>query len=130
MATAMEARSATCGIYVCREAAGFAKEIGEWEQGEVGRGAWIACTSSLLQVALRFAVIQQRLAAVRATQPEVDVGSVTTQVQRIRTALSESIEERSQFGYIFSGNSPFGNSVLWHAISSKTPRCRLSQASL
>src|SRR2546422_7342904 len=42
----------------------------------------------------------------------------------------EGIKENSQFGYIFSGNSPFGNSVLWDSISSNTPRCRLSQASL
>jgi hypothetical protein len=84
----LNSRSANYGIWVSKTAAGYAKEIGEWAEGEADGRPWLACTFDLLPVALRFAVVQQRLTALRQEQPEVNAGSIVAQVQRIRTAVA------------------------------------------
>lgn len=87
IAQAMAERGANYGLYVSRGIDGLAKEVGEWAEGACDRGPFVACTYELLNIALRFALVQQRLAALRAARPEVDAATLEAQVQRMRTAL-------------------------------------------
>lgn len=84
---AMAVREANSGIYLSRSRDGLANEIGEWAEGETERGPFIACTHDHLITALRFLMVQKRLASLRAAAPEVDSASIEAQIQRIRTAL-------------------------------------------
>jgi hypothetical protein len=47
----------------------------------------VACTQQHLITAVRFLIVQRRLATLRATAPEVDPASIEQQVKTIRTAL-------------------------------------------
>lgn len=88
MATKMAARSASAGIYVCRTQHGLSlREIGEWAEGSCDYGPWVACTHQHLQTAVRFLIVQRRLAVLRESAPEVDSASIEQQVKAIRTAL-------------------------------------------
>ncbi len=84
---AMAVREANSGIYLSRSRDGLANEIGEWAEGETERGPFIACTHDHLITALRFLMVQKRLASLRAAAPEVDSASIEAQIQRIRTTL-------------------------------------------
>lgn len=84
---AMAVRQANSGIYLSRSRDGLANEIGEWAEGETERGPFIACTHEHLITALRFLMVQMRLASLRAAAPEVDSASIEAQIQRIRTSL-------------------------------------------
>ena len=87
LTTAMVERQADAAVYVSRSGDGLAKEIGEWAEGESERGPWVACTNDHLITAFRFLIVQERLKHLRASAPEVDAGSIMTQLQRIRTTL-------------------------------------------
>jgi hypothetical protein len=50
-------------------------------------GSFVACTHENLFLALRWIVIQKRLAQSQQKSPEVDAAAIQRQVQRIRTAL-------------------------------------------
>ena len=63
-------------IYVSRTPDGLGKEIGEWAEGTCDRGAFVACAHPNLVTALRFLVVHERLARLRASQPEVDSAHV------------------------------------------------------
>lgn len=81
-------RGATAALYVSRSRDGLAKEIGEWAEGEIERGPYVATTQAHLITAVRFLIVQQQLAALRAAQPEIDAVAVQGQLGRIRTALA------------------------------------------
>jgi hypothetical protein len=81
-------RNADCGIYLSRSQSGLSsREIGDWGEGSCNYGTWIACTHEHLLTAVRFLVVQQRLAALRAATPQVDSACVEQQLKAIRTAL-------------------------------------------
>jgi len=84
---AMTERDAGAAIYLAETRAGFAKEIGEWAEGETERGPWVATLPEMLPIALRYIVVQKSLAAARAAHAQVDEQAVCGQLQRIRTAL-------------------------------------------
>lgn len=88
LTVAMAERQAGAAVYVSRTRDGLAKEIGEWAEGECEHGPWVACTDEHLTTALRFTVVRERLAALRAAAPEVNAASIEAQLQRIRTALA------------------------------------------
>jgi len=85
---AMAERGAGGAIYVSCTSDGFAKEIGEWAEGECEHGRFVACTHYHLITAIRFLIVQERLAALRAASPEVDATSIEAQIQRVRTSLA------------------------------------------
>jgi hypothetical protein len=88
MATKIAQRNANAGIYVSRTLDGLsAREIGEWAEGACDYGPWVACTLQHLTTAVRFLIVQRRLASLRAVAPEVDSASIEQQVKAIRTAL-------------------------------------------
>ncbi len=88
MAVKIAQRNANAGIYVSRTLDGLsAREIGEWAEGACDYGPWVACTQQHLTTAVRFLIVQRRLAALRAVSPEVDSASIEQQVEAIRTAL-------------------------------------------
>ena len=84
----MAERGAGAAIYVSCTPDGFAKEIGEWAEGECEHGKFVACTHDHLITAIRFLIVQERLAALRAASPEVDATSIEAQIQRVRTSLA------------------------------------------
>lgn len=88
MATKLAQRGANAGIYLSRTQDGLSlREIGEWAEGTSDRGLWVACTQRHLITAVRFLIVQRRLATLRAAAPEVDSASIEQQVKAIRTAL-------------------------------------------
>jgi tetrahydromethanopterin S-methyltransferase subunit B len=88
MAAKMAERGANAGIYLSRTQDGLSlREIGEWAEGTSDRGLWVACTQQHLITAVRFLIVQRRLAALRAAAPEVDSASIEQQVKAIRTSL-------------------------------------------
>jgi hypothetical protein len=60
---------------------------GEWADGNTDSGPFVACTHENLSIALRWLIIQNRIAQVDKTCAEVDSATVLRQVQRIRTSL-------------------------------------------
>jgi hypothetical protein len=88
MASKLAQRGADAGIYLPRTQDGLSlREIGEWAEGASDQGPWVACTHQHLITAVRFLIVQRRLASLRATAPEVDSASIEEQVKAIRTAL-------------------------------------------
>jgi tetrahydromethanopterin S-methyltransferase subunit B len=88
MASKLAERGANGGIYLSRTQDGLSlREIGEWAEGISDRGLWVACTQQHLITAVRFLIVQRRLATLRAAAPEVDSASIEQQVKAIRTAL-------------------------------------------
>jgi hypothetical protein len=87
LAKAMSERGATAAIYVSKQSDGLGKEIGDWAEGATNRGPFVACTHNNLFTALRFLMVQERLAQLRATLPEIDSAQLESQIQRIRTSL-------------------------------------------
>jgi hypothetical protein len=88
MAAKLAERGANAGIYLSRTQDGLSlREIGEWAEGTSDRGLWVACTQQHLITAVRFLIVQRRLAALRAAAPEVDSASIEQQVKAIRTSL-------------------------------------------
>lgn len=87
LTASMGERKANAAVYVSRSRDGLAKEIGEWAEGENELGPWVACTNEHLVTAIRFLIVQERLRQLGKSTPEVDAGSIMTQLQRIRTTL-------------------------------------------
>jgi hypothetical protein len=83
----MAERNATAAIYLSKTAAGLATEIGEWADGTTDSGPFVARTHENLAVALRWLIIQKRIAHCEESMAKVDSAAVLQQVQRIRTAL-------------------------------------------
>ena len=84
---AIAERSANAAIFVSRNRAGLANEIGEWAEGECELGLFVACTHEHLVMALRFLIVQSRLAALCRAEVEIDSARIEAQLQRIRTTL-------------------------------------------
>lgn len=87
LSKAMAERKATSGIYLSKTAAGLAVEIGEWADGTTDSGPFVACTHENLAVAIRWLIIQSRIAQADKTGAAVDSTAILQQVRRIRTAL-------------------------------------------
>lgn len=87
LSKAMSERGANAAIYVSKQSDGLAKEIGDWAEGATSRGAFVACVHTNLFTALRFLLVQERIAQLRATVPEIDSAQIEIQIQRIRTSL-------------------------------------------
>ena len=66
MATKLAQRNADAGVYLSRTQDGLSlREIGEWAEGLCDYGPWVACTQQHLITAIRFLIVQRRLAALR-----------------------------------------------------------------
>ena len=86
---AMAERSADAAIYLSHTRDGLGNDIGEWAEGDLDRGPYVACTREHLVTALRFLLTQKHLAALRASNPEVNSASIEAQLGRVRTALDK-----------------------------------------
>jgi hypothetical protein len=84
---AMAQRGANAAIFLSRTRNGLRQEIGEWAEGEGNQGSWVATTHDLLTLAIRYLIMQQRLTALRASQPEINVIALCAQIERMRTTL-------------------------------------------
>ena len=84
---AMAEREASAGLYLSKTRLGLGTEIGEWADGITDRGPFVACIHENLSLALRWLVIQRRIALNQDKAKEVDSASIQAQVQRIRTSL-------------------------------------------
>jgi len=88
MATKLAQRNADAGVYLSRTQDGLSlREIGEWAEGQCDYGPWVACTQQHLITAVRFLIVQRRLAALRAAALELDSASIEQHVKTIRTSL-------------------------------------------
>jgi hypothetical protein len=102
LAGAMAERGANAAIYLSRSLDGLAKEIGEWAEGTSERGSWVATTDEHLFIALRFLLVEHRLATVHESLPEVDRAALEAQIERIRTALKRVTNINRRVGEIRS----------------------------
>ena len=84
---AMTQYGANAAIFLSRSREGLAREIGEWAEGEGDQGSWVATTHDLLTLAIRYLIMQQRLTALRASQPEINAIALSDQIGRMRTTL-------------------------------------------
>jgi hypothetical protein len=84
---AMAERTASAALYISKTHSGFAAEIGEWADGMTDSGPFVACTHESLLIALRWLVIQKRIARIHEHAVEVDAAAIQRQIQRIRTSL-------------------------------------------
>jgi hypothetical protein len=99
---AMAERGANAAIYLSHSLDGLAKEIGEWAEGTSERGSWVATTDEHLFIALRFLLVEHRLATVHESLPEVDRAALEAQIERIRTALKRVTNINRRVGEIRS----------------------------
>jgi hypothetical protein len=84
---AMLERNAGAAVYVSKTRAGLGMEIGEWADGMTASGPFVSCTHENLRIALRWLIIQKRMARIQEHAVEVDAATIGRQIQRIRTAL-------------------------------------------
>jgi len=84
---AMAERKATSGIYLSKTAAGLGAEVGEWADGTTDAGPFVACTHENLSIAIRWLIVQNRIAQANKSAVAVDSTTILQQVQRIRTSL-------------------------------------------
>jgi len=87
LSKAMAERKANAAVYLTKTRAGLGVEIGEWAEGMTDCGSYVACTHENRFLALRWIVIQKRLAQAQQKSATVDAAAIQRQVQRIRTAL-------------------------------------------
>ncbi len=94
---AMRHRSAQGAVYVARTPAGLAAEIGDWGEGRVASGPYVATVHDYLPVAVRWVAVQVRHEAAQASKAAVmDVSAVEPQLSRVRTALKRLTAMRAQ----------------------------------
>jgi hypothetical protein len=79
-------RDAILAVYLSQSEAG--KEIGDWAEGVCERGQFVATTEEHLTTAIRFLLVQHRLAAARSARREIDMQAVEAHVKRIQNALT------------------------------------------
>jgi hypothetical protein len=103
LSKAMEVRQAGAAIYLSRTTSGLAREMGEWGEGMSDRGPWIACTGPQLLTALRFLIVQVRLARQRAHCADIDSQSIEVQLQRVRTSLERVKKISRRVGEVRTG---------------------------
>lgn len=84
---AMTTRNANFAIYLSKSPEGLANEIGEWAEGTVEKGRWIACTHEHLISAVRFLISLDKLNKIRKAMPTVDSTTIENQIERIRTTI-------------------------------------------
>lgn len=84
---AMAERKATSAIYLSKMAAGLAAEVGEWADGTTDAGPFVACIHENLSIAIRWLIVQNRIAQANKSTVAVDSAMILQQVQRIRTSL-------------------------------------------
>jgi hypothetical protein len=87
LSRAMAERKANAAIYLSKTNDGLGVEIGEWAEGITDSGPFVACTHENLSVALRWIVIQKRIAQACAMAAEIDAAGIQQQARRIRTSL-------------------------------------------
>jgi hypothetical protein len=100
---ALDARHADAAIYVSRTHDGLALEIGDWAEGVCGRCQWVACTHQNLPTAIRFLIVQDRLARLRESCDQIDSHSIEAQLQAIRTSLGRVTKISKRVGDVRGG---------------------------
>lgn len=86
---AMKIRQANAALFLSHDKDGLANEIGEWAEGELERGPWVATTHEHLTTAVRFLIVKQRLDELRKSSATTDPETIIKQIERIRTTLKK-----------------------------------------
>lgn len=89
---AMGERSATCGLLIARTPEALGKKFGDWYDGKIDAGYFVATTLDYLPVALRFLINRERIDALRAGGGEVDVARLHDGFDQVRTTLKRCTE--------------------------------------
>jgi hypothetical protein len=100
---AMAERRANAAVYVARNRKGLARELGDWAEGSTEHGPFVACTNANLLIALRWLIIQKRLAETRAAAAQVDAPAIDAQIRRMRTSLERVRAINRQAGNVREG---------------------------
>lgn len=100
VAKAMAERKAHYGLYVGKTRAAFAREIGDWSEGQCAQGPFVACTADQLVLAIRWTLLMAKYQALASAQPESDHAAIQSQVTRIRTALKRASSIKTKMNEI------------------------------
>jgi hypothetical protein len=101
----MGERKCAAGVFVCRDTAGLANEIGEWDEGLCAFGPYVATTAQHLETALRYLISQQALAArsqamlasaQEGRPPAVDKAAAQLRLGEVRLTLSKLVQLKRQ----------------------------------
>lgn len=87
MEKSMSERSASYGIYLSKCVEGLGKEIGDWAEGDCSLGSWIATTDEQLLIAIRWLLLNHRVADQKSQTPDFDVQTIVPSVESIKTSL-------------------------------------------
>jgi len=85
----MQQRSASSGILVSNTQEGLAQEVGDWYEGTIEEGSWIATRPDYLIVAIRYLLSLELLQKRMSSEDKLDTDSVSQKIGEIRLALKE-----------------------------------------
>ncbi len=96
----MDYRNVGGAVLIKKDVLQYAKEIGDYAEGQGQRGPWIAATRDGLITAIRHLRVMMRIATIQATQPDVDVTGAQGGLDRIRASLKKVRTITSKAGII------------------------------
>ncbi len=88
LARVMQDRQCQGAIWLGRSPEGFAREIGDWGEGELPEGPWVACTEEHLRTALRFLVVLLSLKARQDASTGLPADQLRDELARLRDGLN------------------------------------------
>lgn len=84
----MQTRQCQAALWVGRSPEGFAREIGDWGEGELPEGPWVACTEEHLRTALRFLVVLLSLKSRQDGSTGLPADQLRDEMLRLRDGLN------------------------------------------
>jgi DNA-binding transcriptional MerR regulator len=84
----MQARQCQAALWVSRSPEGFAQEIGDWAEGELSEGPWVACTEEHLVTGLRFLMALLSLKSREDGTSGFPADQLRDEVRRLRDGLN------------------------------------------
>ncbi len=88
LARVMQVRKCQAAVWIGRSPEGFAREIGDWGEGELPEGPWVACTEEHLRTALRFLVVLLSLKARQEASTGLPADQLRDELLRLRDGLN------------------------------------------
>lgn len=96
----MDYRNVAGAVLIKKDATQYAKEVGDYAEGQGQRGPWIAATRDGLITAIRHLRVMMRIATIQAMQPDVDVTGAQGGLDKIRASLKKVRTITSKAGNI------------------------------
>lgn len=99
---ATNVRSADAGILVSKTQEGFAKEIGDWGEGQIERGPWVTTTFENLTIAVMYILAKVKIERAKKSTKEFDATAVQAQLDRMQMSLKKVRNISDKSGSIIS----------------------------